>query len=67
MDGIKGVIPNSCHDEITKEETLFGDAEETVVKCEGCEKENIKKHNGIYCFIMDWEKKKPIRYIDLIK
>ena len=52
MDGAKGVIPNSCRN----------DAKE----CIGCAKDNIYKHNGKYCKIMDWEKEKIIKFIDLI-
>lgn len=67
MDGLKGVIPGSCHDNVTKEYTLFGDETEIVEKCEGCEKDNIYKHNGIYCKIKDWSARKTIRFIDLLK
>lgn len=67
MDGLKGVIPNSCHDDVHVEETLFGDGEEVRIPCKGCETDDIRRHNGIYCKIMDWETGKPIKYIDLIK
>ena len=67
MDGLKGVIPGSCYDKVTKEYTLFGEEIEYVEKCEGCEKDDIFKHNGIYCCIKDWEKKKTLRFIDLLK
>ena len=67
MDGLKGVIPGSCHDKVTKEETLFGDVTEHIQKCEGCEKELFFKHNGLYCRIMDWDKKKTVRFVDLLK
>lgn len=66
MDGLKGVIPNSCHDEVTKP-LLFNDMEEEKRPCPGCEKNNINAHNGIYCKIMDWEKNEVIRYISLLK
>ena len=67
MDGLKGVIPNSCHEDVHIEETLFGDGEEVRIPCKGCETDDIRRHNGVYCKIMDWETGKPIRYIDLIK
>ena len=67
MDGLKGVIPGSCHEDVHKEETLFGDGEEVRIPCKGCETDDIRRHNGIYCKIMDWETGKPVRYIDLIK
>lgn len=66
MDGLKGVVPNSCKDVIIEIATFF-ETQTEVRKCEGCEKQNIKSHNGIYCNIMDWEIEKPIRFIDLMK
>ncbi len=75
MDGLKGVVPDSCRNGVTERMmTLFGE-EEHVVNCPGCEQENIHKHNGQYCLIRDWGKKDPktkennrkIRYIDLLK
>ncbi len=67
MDGLKGVIPNSCHDSVDEIPSLFGDSEKVISPCPGCEKDDIHKHNGIYCKIMDWETGKPIKYIDLLK
>ena len=67
MDGIKGVIPNSCHEDIHVEPSLFSDGEEVRISCKGCDTGDIRHHNGIYCKIMDWEIGKPVRYIDLIK
>lgn len=49
MDGLKGVIPNSCKDD-----------------CIGCKKKDIKKHNGIYCKIKDWQQDKIINFVDLV-
>ena len=68
MDGLKGVVPDSCKNGITEtEQTLFGE-ERKVVYCEGCQKDNIRRHNGTYCLIRDWANdKKKIRFIDLFK
>lgn len=75
MDGLKGVVPNSCKEGVTvKEQDLFGETTRTEY-CEGCQQDNIRKHNGVYCLIRDWGLKDPktgennrkIRYIDLIK
>ena len=68
MDGLKGVVPDSCKNgETEKIQTLFGE-EEQVVHCSGCQQENIRRHNGIYCLIRDWANdKKKIRFIDLMK
>ena len=67
MDGLKGVLPNTCHDEIEEIPSLFGDSEKTVTPCPGCETGDIRRHNGIYARIKDWATGKTIRYIDLIK
>ena len=67
MDGLKGVVPNSCRNGVTeKKQTLFGE-EDVVVNCAGCQKENVRTHNGLYCIIRDWTNNKKIRFIDLIK
>jgi hypothetical protein len=74
MDGLKGVIPFSCGDSIETSMNLFGETEKTYKGCEGCEKNNILRHNGTYCLIKDWSNKDPktgrsgrvIRFIDLI-
>lgn len=66
MDGLKGVVPDSCHD-IIQPASLFGDTEEEVAHCLGCEKNNIRAHNGLYCMVMDWEKGEAIQYISLLK
>jgi hypothetical protein len=47
--------------------SLFGDGEQIVTHCKGCETDDIRRHNGIYCKIMDWETGKPVKFIDLIK
>lgn len=73
MDGLKGVIPNSCGPKKLEEETLYG-TNTIVTPCMGCKDEEIKKHNGTYCLIKDWRKKDPstgrmglkLKYIDLI-
>lgn len=56
MDGIKGVIPNSCVDKVETIQTLFGE-ETQITSCEGCKTGDIHKHNGIYCLIKDWANK----------
>jgi hypothetical protein len=73
MDGLKGVVPNSCVLE-PKEEIRDGQldmfpgefyetepkSEPTLFECAGCRNKDIKQHNGSYCFIRDWSiKKKP--------
>ena len=66
MDGLKGVIPNSCKDE-TIEIPDFFETRTEIKKCKGCETQNIKSDNGIYCNIMDWDIEKPIKFISLLE
>ncbi|SHF29586.1 restriction endonuclease subunit M [Chryseobacterium takakiae] len=66
MDGLKGVIPNSCKDK-TIEIPDFFETRTEIRKCKGCETQNIKSHNGIYCNIMDWDIEKPIKFISLLE
>lgn len=73
MDGLKGVIPLSCHDEAVETLALFDEVE--TIPCPGCQQDSLTKHNGIYCKIRDWdardkatgENHRKIRFIDLIQ
>ncbi len=75
MDGLKGVVPNSCADKVLVVASLFDAPTEEIIPCEGCQKDDMRRHNGIYCQIKDWHAKDPrtgrmgkrIRFIDLIK
>lgn len=62
MDGLRGVVPASCH----AETDLFG---QEAGPCRGCAEGNIRLHNGTYCEIRDWRahspEKKRIRFIDI--
>lgn len=74
MDGLKGVIPNSCGHKTEVSVNLFGETETKHTFCQGCETGNIKKHNGIYCLVKDWSNKdfktgksgRKIRFVDLL-
>ncbi len=85
MDGLKGIVPLTCHDEPTIQSKpksvqldLFGEVETVTPEkepplmkpCPGCKLkkplDGIFLHNGRYCNIMDWEVRKPFRYVDLI-
>jgi hypothetical protein len=71
MDGIKGVVPGSCHDEFADQ--LFGYKAKST--CHGCKTDNLRYHNGTYCLLKDWsntdietgKKGRKIRFIDLPK
>ena len=69
MDGLKGVIPNSCGERREIIADLFGETEH-ISHCEGCKTGDIRKHNGTYALIKDWgapKAKQKIRFIDLMK
>ena len=74
MDGLKELF--QIHADIRQEVSvnLFGETETKHSFCEGCEKGNYKKHNGVYCLVKDWSNKdlktgktgRKIRFIDLL-
>lgn len=74
MDGLKGVLPNSCHGVPDGPNQLEGLADSKMLPCPGCKTGDITRHTGIYALTMDWTETKnheraatPIRFIDLIK
>lgn len=75
MDGLKGVIPNSCKDTIVEKKSMFDEISFETFPCEGCQKDNIFKHNGIYCLIKEWKSKDPdsgkkgrkIKFVDILQ
>lgn len=42
-------------------------AKEEIRPCEGCLTDNIKRHNGIYCKIKDWNTGGTLRFVSMIK
>ncbi len=64
MDGLKYVVPYSCHDEKSVT-SLLGTTE--TFPCPGCRSNNMHRHNGVYCRVMDWRSKRSVRFIDMIK
>lgn len=66
MDGLKFVIPNSCKSVDETIYTLFGE-ERHKVECLGCKTNDSNKHNGNYCYIMDWSTNKRVKFVSLIK
>ena len=76
MDGLKGVIPNSCIKiPKLKRETssLFspeeiGDPEtQTLADCPGCKNKDIHSHTCKYAKIRDWKDDKVLTFVSLIK
>ena len=66
MDGLKGIVPNSCRIEQTLSQDLFGGSTTHEKICEGCARGDIHRHNGIYCEIMDWSAGKAIKFVSLL-
>lgn len=75
MDGLKYVRPMSCHQsrrkelEVPKEQTTMFPAQnktKVYVECEGCRLNNHLKHTGMYARIMDWQKGKAVKFVDLL-
>ncbi|MDH6306844.1 hypothetical protein M2459_002139 [Parabacteroides sp. PF5-5] len=64
MDGLKGVIPNSCREQIVSID-MFGESE--FKSCEGCKNNNYQKHNGIQCLIKDWNTGETLKYNSMLK
>lgn len=79
MDGLKFVVPGSCHNVESKNQDgqqldMFStdvpvQLSLKIMPCPGCAEDNMYKHNGHYCLIRDWhtKDKKKVRYIDLFK
>ena len=60
MDGLKYVVPFSCHNTIAVEQQLnFTEDQDSSLRgktqpCYGCQKRKKSYHNGLYCKIKDW-------------
>jgi len=67
MDGIKFVVPMSCHKEETIQLSLFDEFQEASEMCRGCRTGNNNQHNGVYSKIKDWRLNKTVRFIDLVR
>ncbi len=68
MDGLKFVVPDSCHDVVTQTlGNLFEEPQTVTTPCCGCSSGNPRLHNGTKCKIMDWEKQQPLFFIDSLK
>lgn len=54
MDGLKMVLPYSCHEEREKQMDFFAEAK--THPCPACAKGEATGHNGVTCVIRDWTK-----------
>ena len=53
MDGLKAVVPASCHEEKRVDAGLF-ETIETITPCPGCAKDDVLAHNGQRCRLRRW-------------
>ena len=76
MDGLKGVIPNSCvklpklknePPSLFSPEDLGEQEEITLIDCPGCKNKNIHAHTGKYALIKDWKEDKVLTFVSLLK
>ncbi len=73
MDGLKGVVPDSCGERVRRNRACSVQLKDGN-RAKAVSKNELTKHNGIYCIINDWratdkttgKKGKRIRFIDLI-
>ena len=57
MDGVKFVVPDTCHDEAhTLPELQLGTAPPAPTPCPGCESGDRRLHNGVRPLVVDWTK-----------
>ena len=54
MDGLKAVVPGSCHEQRNTVSNLFSELAITVTPCPGCAADDILLHNGQHCKIRRW-------------
>lgn len=87
MDGLKAVVPNSCHDYKKERQAVSPNLflakdfsartlkrsvspcdvdEDERQKCQGCLKDNIELHNGVYCRIKNWSTGKVLQFKDML-
>lgn len=76
MDGLKGVIPNSCVKIPKKKneqallftpEELGEEEESTLFDCPGCKNKDFHSHTGTYALIKDWKENEVLTFVSLIK
>lgn len=68
MDGLRGVIPDTCGMKPTAQLSIFDEPE--MQPCEGCRTGDPRRHNGTYALVRDWAARPPkdrIRFIDLLR
>ncbi len=54
MDGLKAVVPGTCHETTSSSLDLFAGEQSSSSPCPGCAKDDILLHNGIRCRLRRW-------------
>lgn len=72
MDGLKMVLPLTCHEEEKKKiipASLFEPQQERITKvpCPGCKRKDPHLHNGIKVKIADWSVKNHVEPIEIVE
>lgn len=77
MDGIRFVLPKSCHDVWADEDVLDNGMidlfekpktkNQKLVPCYGCKNNDSTRHSGIYCKIKDWQNRRIISMLEVIR
>lgn len=70
MDGLKAVVPDTCHETTSSSLDLFSGQLSTSSACPGCAKDDILLHNGIRCRLRRWlptDESKPPYGIDFFE
>lgn len=65
MDGIKFVVPNSCHEKVEGQLNLLGEV--VTEACPGCVRNEHGLHTGKYCRIYDWSRNGSVEFYSLVK
>lgn len=66
MDAMKYVVPFTCKP-IVEEDNVFSGVFTSQWPCPGCQNNDVQKHTGVYCRIMDWRAKRSVRYLELTR
>lgn len=70
MDGLKYVVPETCHPEQEGAQTTLFNEMVSTVPCPGCFNGSLRMHNGIRTLVRDWTRSKKhqiIPFLDLIQ
>lgn len=61
MDGLRCVVPGSCHHGERRTVSNWTGEQEETIRCKGCEDATINGHLGTSCYVMDWRHRKARR------